>query len=48
METIVEITLKIKVPTRQVDEVSQRIIDLLSELDVHNGLLEQGKVTINI
>ena len=49
MEVITNITVTIKVPPHKVDEVSQRIVDLLSELSVYDGAkLEQSKATIDL
>lgn len=46
LPTKVKITLKVEVPPERVQEVSQAIVDLLAELDVFNGTLEQGKVEV--
>ena len=46
--TTVKITLKVEVPAKRVEEVSQAIVDLLAELDVFNGTLEQGAVEVSL
>jgi len=49
MKVITELKLSIKVPTERVDEVSQKILDLLAELEVYDGgKLEQSNRTVNI
>lgn len=48
MEVITELKLTIKVPIKRVDEVSQRILDLLAELDVFNGEFTQSNATVDI
>lgn len=48
-DLVTEIKLTIKVPTQRVDEVSQKVLDLLSELNVYDGgRLEQSNATIDL
>lgn len=49
METIVELKLTVKVPFQRIDEVSQKILDLLAELEVYDGgKLEQSNATVDL
>ena len=48
MEVITELKLTIKVPSIRTDEVSQRMLDLLAELNVFNGEFTQSNSTIDL
>lgn len=49
IETYIEVKLNLKVPGEQVDEVSNKLIDLVTELGVYDGgKLEQSEIKLDI